>query len=84
MPAASWTYSVISLISSMSTSRAPEVMLSSTWRAPRMSVSLSSGLDRADSTASMARCSPLATPVPMMATPESRRTVLTSSKSTFT
>ena len=72
LAASSTSYSVMS---------SPPVMLISTPRAPCMETSSRSGLAMAASAASVARLSPSASPVPIMALPISFITVLTSAKS---
>ena len=62
----------------------PAVMFTRMPRAPLRSMSSSSGLLIARSAASLARLSPLALPVPIIADPISDITVRTSAKSTFT
>ena len=62
----------------------PPVMLISSPRAPLIEVSSSSGLEIAASAARMARLSPSASPVPIMALPISAITVRMSAKSRFT
>ena len=73
--ASSTSYSVIS---------SPPVMLMRTPRAPFIDTSSSNGLAMAASAASMARFSPSASPVPIIALPISFITVRTSAKSRLT
>ena len=61
----------------------PAAMLTNTPRAPVKSISSSNGERIADSAASLARSSPLALPLPIMAIPISDITVRTSAKSTL-
>ncbi len=86
MLASSWTFSWMireaSSNSSMVIDEEPE-MLTSTPRAPEMSISSSSGLAIACWAASAARRSPVATPMPIIAMPRSLMIALTSAKSTL-
>ena len=70
-------------ISSMVTSSRPETTSSSTFFAPMILLSFSSGESRALATASSPRLDPVAVADPMIAVPLSANTVLASLRSMF-